>query len=333
MLRGSKRIAITTEALNRYKFWVLTAGINIEQYLKNPLLLFMHNPTTRESLPIGQIIELQVESDGSITGVPLFDDDDDFAVKLHKKYEKGIIKMASAGLIPVEWSDAPEFLKDGQQLPTLVKSILDEVSLCDRGANNEALSLTDLNGNKIELSANGENSSIPKLKIKTENTMKIIELKNPDGLLSVLCLSADADETAIMAAVKKMADSNVQLTAKVLTLTGDLEAKTKELEKVELAAKNTKIEALVQGAVDARKITADEKEEYVALAASNYESVEKLLSKKASMPTVQSTVSGESKDRLSELVKLSISELMQKGLIQELKKLDPEAYKNKLKEG
>ncbi|MFD2961358.1 MULTISPECIES: hypothetical protein [Olivibacter] len=326
MLRGSKRIVITTEALNRFKFWVLTSGINLSQYEKNPLLIFKHERTTRDSLPIGQMVDLQIEEDNSITGVPLFDPDDEFAVKLHGKYEKGIIKMASAGLIPVEWSDAPQFLKEGQELPTLVKSVLDEVSLVDRGANDEALTLTDANGKKIELSANGGNPLIPKLKTKIENTMKIIELKNPDSLLSVLCLSADADETAIVAAVKKIADSNVQLSAKVSTLTDDLAAKTKELERVELAAKNAKIETLVQSAVDARKITADEKAGYVALAAKDYESVESILSKKQGQPTAQqafnqaATIGGTNTN-------LSWDDLDKSGKLVELKASNPDQFK------
>ena len=37
-----KRICITSERLNCYHSRVLTSGMNIEQYQRNPVLLYMH---------------------------------------------------------------------------------------------------------------------------------------------------------------------------------------------------------------------------------------------------------------------------------------------------
>lgn len=331
MLIGSKRIVLSNDTVNRFGFWVATAGIDLSQYEKNPIMLFMHKEVDRDNLPIGHMTGLRIEADGSLTGVPAFDDEDDFAVKLYKKYEKGIIKMASVGLIPKEWSTDAKDLRDGQTLPTLMKSILDEISLCDRGANNDALQLKDAYGERINLS-NGHYPHIPK--IKKNDNMKTIELKNPDGLLALLVLTADADESAINAAVKKLSEDNVSLTASAGKLQAALDEKTKELEKVELSAKQAKIEALVQGAVDARKITADEKDEYVSLAGSNYESVEKLLAKKVGTPTAESVFKGNQSqtDRLTELVKLSFHELHKTGKLEELKALDIDAFNEKVKE-
>ncbi len=42
MKRASKRIILTGENINRYGFRVLTDGIDLTQYDKNPLMLWMH---------------------------------------------------------------------------------------------------------------------------------------------------------------------------------------------------------------------------------------------------------------------------------------------------
>ncbi|QXU42082.1 hypothetical protein [Pedobacter sp. D749] len=44
MKRASKRIILTSENVNRYGFRVLTDGIDLTQYGKNPLMLWMHIP-------------------------------------------------------------------------------------------------------------------------------------------------------------------------------------------------------------------------------------------------------------------------------------------------
>lgn len=37
-----KRVRITNDSLNSYGTRVLTAGMNVEQYQRNPVLLYMH---------------------------------------------------------------------------------------------------------------------------------------------------------------------------------------------------------------------------------------------------------------------------------------------------
>jgi len=108
MKKSSKRFTITSEALNASGFKVRTAGIDLTDFKQNPLLLFMHKrPTgerTDEVLPLGYWDDIQV-ADGKITGVPVFDDTDPFAVKIYNKVENGTIKMAYAGLHPLEFAE------------------------------------------------------------------------------------------------------------------------------------------------------------------------------------------------------------------------------------
>lgn len=63
-----KRVRITNDSLNSYGTRVLTAGMNVEQYLRNPVLLYMHE----RGNVIGCMKDVKVE-DGEVTGEPVFD--------------------------------------------------------------------------------------------------------------------------------------------------------------------------------------------------------------------------------------------------------------------
>ncbi|MET4080091.1 hypothetical protein ABIB40_000031 [Pedobacter sp. UYP30] len=162
MLKSKKKFIIQTERVNSYGFRVLTAGVNIEQFKRNPLMLWMHRRPNgldkNEVLPLGYWSDIEVR-DSIIYGTPVFDDTDQFAMLIYNKVENGTIAMASAGLIPLEWSDDPDLQLPGQTSRTLVKSVIDECSLVDIGANPDAMAVALYNphGNKINLSTTPQN--------------------------------------------------------------------------------------------------------------------------------------------------------------------------------
>jgi len=340
MLKASKRIVIISEKVNKYGFRALVDGIELAQFVLNPIMLWMHYRAfgSKESayLPLGNVIELRVEVIEGVgkclTGLPVFDDTDDFAVSIYNKYENGTIRMASAGLLPVEWSSDEDLLVPGQRGETLARSILEEVSIVDIGADNSALSIAlyDTNHNRIELSMNNENAVIPLIKIdKTE--MEKIELTaaKAAALLGVSELkTADQFEIKITEVVQLAARQKTQIE----TLTREkiaAEEKLAEAEKIQLTAK---VESLVQGAVDSRKITADEKEQYVALATANYETVEKLLGGKPGNPTIQSQLAGVQSKNISLYAGKTWGELDKAGLLVKLKADNPNLFKELFKQ-
>lgn len=144
MIRSTKQFTISSDRVNRYGFRVITEGIDLGQFMRNPIMLWMHNRPDRGSsndiLPLGYWEDVHV-SGKELIGTPVFDDKDAFAARIYQKVESGVIRMASAGLMPVSWSDASEN-EDG--VPWLVKSVLDEVSICDIGANNDAMAAVAL---------------------------------------------------------------------------------------------------------------------------------------------------------------------------------------------
>ena len=64
-----KRVRLTNDTLNSYGYRVLTSGVDVSQYERNPLLLYMHE----RGKVIGYMKDIRVE-DGEITGEPCFDE-------------------------------------------------------------------------------------------------------------------------------------------------------------------------------------------------------------------------------------------------------------------
>lgn len=150
----AKEVVISNGSLNSYGFRVLTEGIDITQYQRNPILLWMHTRpfrgTTDEVLPLGRMENLHIDGDNLI-GTPVFDEADEFARRVKAKWDAGILKMVSAGLRVVEESTDPQVLLQGQQYATVTRSKLIEVSIVDIGANDDALVLYNDKDNIINL--------------------------------------------------------------------------------------------------------------------------------------------------------------------------------------
>jgi len=150
-----KEVVISSSALNSYGFRVLTDGIDLSQYKRNPILLWMHNRPylgrKDEVLPLGTVENLRMDGD-KLIGTPVFDEKDEFAMQIKQKWDAGILKMVSAGLEVVEKSEDPSVVLQGQRYPTVTKSKLIEVSIVDIGANDEAIALLQ-DGKMVCLSA------------------------------------------------------------------------------------------------------------------------------------------------------------------------------------
>jgi hypothetical protein len=247
----AKEVVISNSTLNSRGFRVLTSGIDINQYRRNPILLWMHNRayrgTTDEVLPIGRIENLRIDDDNLI-GTPVFDEADDFAKKIKAKWDSGTLKMVSAGLDEIEISEDVSVLVPGQRRATVTKSKLIEVSIVDIGANDDALVFYK-EGKMLNLSSIPDSLIIPEIVLqnnlnnqKNENEMKTVALK--------LGLPETATEAEILSKI-----GNLQLAAQ------SAEALQKEVEK----QRDKAIEGEVDSAIKLKRITADKKEHFVTL--------------------------------------------------------------------
>lgn len=277
------KFLISDESVNSYGFRVLTEGIDTSLFEKNPIALWMHKrpwgwDKEREPLPIGKW-ELAWEGK-KLYGYLTFDEDDEFAVKLKNKVDKGIINMVSPGLQLIATSEDRGVLLKGQTRPTVVKCMLLEVSLVDRGSNYNALRLQDITGSEINLSDSNSNHLLPLLNdIKNQNDN--MEFKTL--VAKAVNLTADASEADILAAVQNAVQKNVELvdlSGQITTLSDEkkeLQDQLKVFEDAEKQAEDQKRIDLVDGAVAAKKITASEKETYLSLAAKDFDSTKKIL--------------------------------------------------------
>lgn len=132
-----KRIRMSNETLNCYGTWVKTDGIDLSQYKRNPVLLWMH----RRGTIIGMMKDIRVEN-GEITGEPEFDEVTEESRMAKSQWEKGTLRMGSPNFEIVEMSDSPELLKQGQTAPTITKSKLIEFSMVDIGGNDDNIRLS-----------------------------------------------------------------------------------------------------------------------------------------------------------------------------------------------
>lgn len=234
-----KRVRISNSALNSYGFRVLTAGMDIGQYCRNPVLLDMHE----RGNVIGYVKDVRVEDD-EITGEPVFDEASELSRRRKKQWEFGSVRMVSVGIDILELSDSAEHLVQGQTRPTITRSKLTEVSLVDIGANDDAIVLTH-GGVRTELGRDGE-CPLPLLDNKPQN-QKIMDQK-------VLALSLGLPETADEATI------NARLS--------ELKASKEEadrLKKENDALQLARITSAVGKAVEEKRIGEDRKQQFIDL--------------------------------------------------------------------
>lgn len=237
----TKRVRISNESLNSYGTRVLTAGMNVDQYNRNPVLLYMH----QRGQVIGCVKDLRVEGD-EVTGELMFDEASELSIRCKKQWEFGSLKMVSVGIDIQELSEDPKFLVQGQTSPTITKSKLFEVSLVDIGANDDAIVLQK-DGKRIELGKDG--GAVLPLLHNSNNNQKT-KTMDQEKLALELGLPKDADEATINATLAKLKADGA-------------EAETLRQERDTLRA--ARIETLVNAAIVEKKIGEDKKQHFLDL--------------------------------------------------------------------
>jgi len=321
MKKSTKRFILSTEAKNSNGFRVRTAGINLADFKSNPLLLWLHKrpkgERADEILPLGRWEDIELK-DGVVSAVPVFDEDDEFAMRIYKKVENGSLKMASAGLLPLEFSET-----EGDKW--LERSTLKEASICDIGSNSEAVTVALYNESDelVKLS-----EVLTNLNQNTDIPMKLIQLTAPT--MALLKLSDGATETDAHTAIAELVTLSQTQGTEIKTLKEEKEAIQLKLEAAESAGKDAKIVALVDKAVEDRKITADQKEGMIKLANADFDAAKAHLDSIPSTPTASSQMKTDAPAG-DELMKLTYDELDKSGRLIELREKNLDGFKEKFK--
>lgn len=255
----SKTFVLSDESINSYGFRVITAGVDLTNFQKNPIMLWNHTrdhwDNNKVILPIGKWENIRVE-EGSLKADAVFDMEDTFAASISRKVDKGIINMCSIGFEVLEESEKKEHIVPGQTRRTVTACRLREVSITDIGSNYNAISLYDKNGKVIELTAGGE-CPIGVLKDSLNKNNNNEKFDNMKMIALKLGLPDTATEAEMIAGIDKLLKVKDELTAKENTIK-TLQENAKEAEK-------KSIQDMVNAAVGCKKLTADKVGHFVSL--------------------------------------------------------------------
>lgn len=301
----SNRVRLTNDSLNSYGTRVLTDGLDIEQYNRNPVLLWMH----QRGQVIGTLTDIQKEH-GEITAQLNFDEASELSQRCKKQWEFGSLRMVSVGIDILEWSNDPNLAVEGQTMATITKSKLTEVSVVDIGANDDAIRL-NYQGQQLNLSAGGacplpslyNQSNQPQSTYPTEMDTKVLALK--------LGLPEGADETAIYAKIDEIKATSTE----VETLRAEKEAVIQR-----------EVESLVDGAVAEKKIELKMRDHFLQLGksvgADNLRTTLQAMSPREKLSaTLNSSGQAVQPKTYAKLSDVPSEELMQ------LRESDPDRYK------
>lgn len=193
---SQKRIILSDSSLNRYGYRVLTSGMRLEAFKKNPVMLYMHlrdegSPIWGETKAIGHWEDIQLEGD-VLSAIPVFDKADDLSKVIAAKYEAGTYNAASVGIRIIATSANEDLLVPGQTRETVTESELMEASIVDIPANSNAVRLYD-NSISAILAAGMDTQTVPAL--STINVKKMNFKQSWTAFLSFLKVDKEKAET------------------------------------------------------------------------------------------------------------------------------------------
>ena len=253
---------------NSHGFFLVNAGGCFDRFNENPVMLDNHNLDRL----IGRWENLRVEG-GLLKADPVFDEGVPLGVERKGQVERGFLRGASPGILPLEAEYRPNAVT-GQQDLYVTKWELFENSTTPIPSNAGAIALKIYTGdgqlvpdedvclhmdNLVRLCAGKSQGQITNIKTMDKITLSA-------EAYAALGIAADAETAAISAAVVK--------------LHGDLKTandRVAELEAEKKTAHKQRAENLVKMAVESGRIVAADKEAYTELAIVNYSLAEKTL--------------------------------------------------------
>lgn len=213
---------ICTEDVNRHGYRVLLSGARLDNFQKNPVMLYDHDDWRNK--PIGRWENLRVQ-DGKLVGTAVFAEGDEHAQQVRNLCEQGALSATSIGMMPITFSSDPVYLSPGQHRETVTEWELLEVSIVPVPANPHTV--------KLRLSANNTEGVLPAEISKTQPAMNISEIAASLGL------QADATAEQLQAAVQTLRSENQALILALGEQQGVVKAENRPIW-AELASKDPK---------------------------------------------------------------------------------------------
>ena len=308
---------------NVYGFRVLNAGIDLERFKQNPVMLAMHKDWDLTSV-IGRWTNIRIEG-SQLLADDDFDMEDEDAAKIAGKVKRGFLKACSMGFLLMR--DHLEKAVDG--LFDLAKSELMEASIVTIPGNANAVRLYAAPGQlmdekeiKLCLSAVMTNSTTT-LKLNTNNMEKFTLSGHALAALLAVGLTNQENADSVNAAIVKLgADLQAEKDAH-----GATRQTLQALKDAQLSAAKKTAETEVEAAILSGKLTAAQKDQFVKLYLSDPELAKSVLANMPGKKSLGASVNGSPEGgnaadpkTLDEFEKLSLSAQLA------FKESNPEGY-------
>lgn len=316
----NKTFVLHDETVNTYGFRMLTSGVNLEEFRKNPVMLLNHDDY---ALPIGRWENIRIDG-GRILADAVFDEKDSRAAEIKRKVEDGFIRMASIGAWPPEEkSEVPDQMLPGQTLPTVTRWTVREASIVTIGANHNALVFYDRESNRPMDMADRVNLVALMDRINKQSNTKKMSL-----LTGLLNLQDSANETEIASAVQGVINDRNRLKNENATLVSAIDG----LKQEKAASQKAEAVALVDAAIKDGRLDAKGKESVLALFDKDFDGAKGMLESIPRYQSVTAQIRQAAEVSLADYKDKSWDELDKAGKLMELKDSSPEVYKQKFKE-
>lgn len=213
---------------NSHGFRIDLAGLMLERFNSNPVMLYMHDPNQL----IGQWENLKVENNKLIAD-PDFDLEDEDAKKIAGKVERGYLKGASLGIVVLDMKEI-----DGEYVAT--KSELIEASVVPVPSDAGAIRLYDENRKELTFEE-------VKLKYESTNPTKTTMDEKDQKIQELQRQLTDKENENVALKAKVAAAEKAEVTAFLLAAKAEGKITDKEVESLtNLAQKDLEgVKALV----------------------------------------------------------------------------------------
>lgn len=238
-----RRYVLSDSSVNVYGFRLLTSGYQLDAYRKNPIGYYMHR---REEGIALKWEDLEI-ADDKVMATPVINLSNTRGTQICDEAENGLLNAASVGhIVVLEYSTEPELMLPGQTGPTITKWYNKECSLVDIPGNNNALTtLYDAQENAINLVDLGTGLQ----------GLKTPELPAMAELASTLQLAADSTFATVLTTVQDLAAKAATLAQENTLLRNDRQGMQQQIEEMNKANVQVEIAALLDRALEDRKIT------------------------------------------------------------------------------
>ena len=322
-----KTFILHDETVNTYGIRMLTAGANLDEFRRNPVMLLNHNDW---ELPIGRWENIRIEGT-RILADAVFDETDARAKEVAGKVERDFLRMASISAWVDEASEDPAYRMPGQTGPTIVRWTAREASICPIGANHNALALYDrATGTRVDL-----NDRAQVIRLFAESPDTAISNDTYMTLKELLKLNDAAGEAAVTEAVEAIIRNRDELQTETVRLRDENKQLTERLESINKAkkeAEQTEAVRLVDGAIREARINADGREAWLKDFEMDFAQASVRLASIPKRPSIaaQVTPAGTAANMV-QLADMSFADILKADRLKELKK-DHELYVQKFRE-